>query len=102
MYFLYIVGDNLEDVLGHKRLLWYLVCGLLASFTSFIVSPLSEIPCGASGAIAGLFGMYLMWFALMQALLYVCNLSKETFSCMVFCYLVRFNIFGAVTGPGWH
>ncbi len=64
MYFLYILGDNLEDVLGHGRFLaCYLVCGLSAALLESVIDPNSmAFMLGASGAVAGMFGMYLMWF----------------------------------------
>lgn len=64
MYFLWLTGDNLEDTLGHWRYLGiYLLCGLGASLISVGMNWNSDIPSvGASGAIAGLFGMYMLWF----------------------------------------
>ena len=64
MLFLNIFGDNLEDKLGHiKYLLYYLVCGLGASVLQILVDPGSTIPnLGASGAIAGIMGGYLVLF----------------------------------------
>lgn len=64
MYFLWVIGDNLEDVLGKTRfLLIYLFCGVLAALSQAFSTPDGLIPViGASGAIAGLFGMYLVWF----------------------------------------
>ncbi|RLD04636.1 MAG: rhomboid family intramembrane serine protease [Chloroflexota bacterium] len=64
MLFLNIFGDNLEDRLGHFRyLLYYLACGLGASFLQILVNPHSQVPMlGASGAIAGLMGGYLVLF----------------------------------------
>jgi membrane associated rhomboid family serine protease len=64
MLFLYIFGDNLEDRLGHvKFLVWYLFCGIAASALQIIVDPTSSIPnVGASGAIAGVMGGYLVLF----------------------------------------
>ena len=64
MFFLYLVGDNLEDVLGHaKYFLVYLVSGIAAGILEYIVCPGCVIPVvGASGSIAALFGMYLLWF----------------------------------------
>ncbi len=64
MIFLNIFGDNLEDKLGHvKYLAYYLVCGLGASFLQILVDPSSTIPnLGASGAIAGVMGGYLLLF----------------------------------------
>jgi membrane associated rhomboid family serine protease len=64
MLYLWIFGDNVEEVLGHVRyLLVYLACGLAASLAHIALAPDSLIPSlGASGAIAGVMGMYLIWF----------------------------------------
>jgi len=64
MLFLNIFGDNLEDRLGQiKYLLFYLFCGLGASFLQIAINPGSQIPnLGASGAIAGIMGGYLVLF----------------------------------------
>jgi membrane associated rhomboid family serine protease len=64
MLYLWIFGDNVEEVLGHARyLLVYLACGLSASLAHIALAPDSLIPSlGASGAIAGVMGMYLIWF----------------------------------------
>jgi membrane associated rhomboid family serine protease len=64
MWFLYIFGDNVEDILGHGRyLLFYLVCGVAASLVYLMFAPLSPIPLiGASGAIAGVMGAYFSLF----------------------------------------
>jgi len=64
MIFLNIFGDNLEDRLGHfKFLLFYLICGLGASFLQLTTDLNSLIPnLGASGAIAGVMGGYLVLF----------------------------------------
>lgn len=64
MLFLNIFGDNVEDVFGHlKFLLFYLFCGFCGSFLQIFINPTSQIPnIGASGAIAGLMGAYLVLF----------------------------------------
>ena len=64
MLFLNIFGDNLEDKLGHiKYLIYYFVCGLTASSLQILINPVSTIPnLGASGAIAGIMGGYLVLF----------------------------------------
>lgn len=64
MLFLWIFGDNLEDQMGHLPfLLFYLACGLLAAFAQIAVDPWSDVPMvGASGAIAGVMGGYLLLF----------------------------------------
>lgn len=64
MLFLYIFGDNLEDILGHARYLgFYLLSGLAAAILQIVADPGSQIPMiGASGAIAGVMGGYLLLF----------------------------------------
>ena len=64
MLFLWIYGDNVEEVLGSGRyLLAYLACGLAGSLAQIAAAPNSVIPTlGASGAIAGVMGAYLIWF----------------------------------------
>jgi membrane associated rhomboid family serine protease len=62
MLFLWIFGDNVEDCMGHARyLIFYLVCGVAAALAQAFVSPGSTIPMvGASGAISGVLGAYLL------------------------------------------
>jgi len=64
MWFLYIFGDNIESILGHiKFLLFYILCGFGAAFAQYIINPNSPIPMiGASGAIAGVLGAYMISF----------------------------------------
>ncbi len=64
MWFLWIFGDNVEDELGHFRYaVFYVLCGLAAGLTHYYLSPLSPVPTiGASGAIAGVLGGYLVRF----------------------------------------
>src|SRR5437870_13503182 len=64
MLYLWIFGDNVEDRLGHGRFLFFYVgCGLVAALTQVALSPESTVPTvGASGAIAGVLGAYLISF----------------------------------------
>lgn len=64
MLFLFIFGDNLEDQLGHVGfLVFYLACGAGAALAQWVSDPWSPIPTiGASGAIAGVMGAYLLLF----------------------------------------
>ena len=64
MWFLWIFGDNIESVLGHKRyVLFYLLCGVGAALAQIQINTGSQIPMvGASGAIAGVLGAYLIRF----------------------------------------
>ncbi|MDD4170251.1 MAG: rhomboid family intramembrane serine protease [Desulfotomaculaceae bacterium] len=64
MLYLWIFGDNIEGRMGHfKYLIFYLLTGYLATITHVLTNPLSEVPLiGASGAIAGVLGAYLILF----------------------------------------
>jgi membrane associated rhomboid family serine protease len=64
MWMLWIFGDNIEDYLGHFRyLVFYLLCGLAAAFTHILFNMNSGAPTlGASGAIAGVMGAYLILY----------------------------------------
>jgi membrane associated rhomboid family serine protease len=64
MLFLWIFGDNLEDRLGHLRYaVFYIVCGIAAAIAQIIMGPNSIIPMlGASGAISGIMGGYVLLF----------------------------------------
>ena len=64
MWFLYLFGDNIEDRLGHFRYLaFYFVCGLSSGISHLLLNWHSQVPTiGASGAIAGVMGAYLVLF----------------------------------------
>jgi membrane associated rhomboid family serine protease len=64
MWFLWIFGRGIEDILGHaKFLFFYLACGLAAGLIHILVNASSPVPTvGASGAIAGVMGAYLIKF----------------------------------------
>ena len=64
MWFLWIFGDNIEDKLGHFRFIaFYFLCGIIASSVHVFFNSQSNVPCvGASGAIAGVLGAYMVTF----------------------------------------
>jgi len=64
MWALYIFGDNIESRLGHGRyLVFYLATGIAAALAHAALTPASEIPTvGASGAVAGVMGAYILLF----------------------------------------
>src|SRR5688572_17070922 len=64
MLYLWIFGNNIEDAMGHLRfLVFYLLCGVAAVFAQVLPNPGSIIPMvGASGAISGVLGAYLLLF----------------------------------------
>jgi len=64
MLYLWIFGDNVEDRMGHARFIaFYLLCGATAALAQVLMRPDSMVPTiGASGAIAGVMGAYLVLF----------------------------------------
>ncbi len=73
MLYLWIFGDNIEEQLGHVRfLLFYLLTGLIAGLAQVIIEPNSVIPIvGASGAIAGVLGGYLLLYPLARVTTFI-------------------------------
>ena len=64
LWYLWIFGDNVEDLLGHAGfLVFYLACGVVATLLHYLTGPAAEVPTvGASGAIAAVLGAYLTMF----------------------------------------
>ncbi len=87
MWFLWIFGDNIEDILGHaKYLAFYLLCGATAAMAQTLMSPGSQVPMvGASGAIAGVMGAYMVKFPRSQIRTFV----------FIFFFITTFDV------PAW-
>lgn len=85
--FLWVFGNNIEDSMGPGRfLVFYLICGLAAAATQVFIDPASPIPTvGASGAIAGVLGAYLVLYPTVRV-----N--------MLFYFLIFFKVFAI---PAW-
>ena len=85
--FLWVFGNNVEDSMGRLRfLLFYLVCGLAAAATQVLVHPADAVPMvGASGAISGVMGAYLMLYPRARVR-------------MLFIFVVIFKVFRI---PAW-
>ena len=81
LWWLWIFGDNVEDHLGHfKYLLFYLICGFVAAFTHIILNFGSNIPTvGASGAISGVMGAYIVLYPRAKVLTLVVLIVFFTF-----------------------
>jgi membrane associated rhomboid family serine protease len=71
LLFLWVFGNNIEDAMGHGRfLVFYLLCGIAAVAAQVLPNPASEVPMvGASGAISGVLGAYLLLFPRARVLL---------------------------------
>ena len=68
MLFLWVFGDNVEDALGHLRFaVFYIACGVGAALVHALINAQSQLPLiGASGAIAGVIGGYLMLYPMVH------------------------------------
>ena len=99
MLFLWIFGDNVEDRLGHlKFLIFYLLAGIAATFAQYAVAPESGIPnVGASGAIAGVLGAYILMFP--QARVNVL-LGRQIVAMPAFVVLGMWIVFQLISGVG--
>ncbi len=71
MWFLWIFGNNVEDAMGHVRfLIFYVLCGVVAVFSQVLPNPGSITPMvGASGAISGVLGAYMLLYPRARVLL---------------------------------
>lgn len=73
MLYLWIFGDNIEDAMGHFRFIaFYLACGIAGALAHILSDPASVVPMvGASGAIAGVLGAYLVLYPRVRVLMLV-------------------------------
>jgi membrane associated rhomboid family serine protease len=107
MWFLWIYGDNVEDVLGHgKFLLFYVLCGLAAAAVHATVHPYSRVPTvGASGAIAGVMGAYLIKFPHSRILtlvpIFVFFTTMELSAVVILVYWFILQIFSGLGSIGY-
>jgi membrane associated rhomboid family serine protease len=97
MWFLWIFGDNIEDVLGHFRyLLFYLLCGVAAALTHLFFNLDSRVPTvGASGAIAGVMGGYIVKFprsrivTLVFVFVFITTIEVPAFLMLAYWFLIQ-------------
>jgi membrane associated rhomboid family serine protease len=97
--FLWIFGDNVEDRLGHvKFLIFYLLAGIAATLSQYAIAPESGVPnVGASGAIAGVLGAYILMFP--QARVNVL-LGRQIVAMPAFVVLGMWIVLQLVSGVG--
>jgi membrane associated rhomboid family serine protease len=95
MLYLWIFGDNIEDRFGPvKFLIFYLACGIAATLAQYYVSPGSRIPnVGASGAIAGVLGAYLLMFPHARVRVLVYNQIVAMPAILVLGFWIALQIF---------
>ena len=98
MWFLWIFGNNVEDSMGRVRfIVFYLVCGLAAAFAQIVAHPASAIPMvGASGAISGVMGAYLVLyprvrvFAIVPLGFFLTSLALPAWVMLGYWFLIQF------------
>lgn len=73
MLYLWIFGNNIEDVMGHGRfIVFYGLCGVIAALSHAVIDPASPVPMvGASGAISGILGAYMLLYPRAQVLVLI-------------------------------
>jgi membrane associated rhomboid family serine protease len=105
MLFLWVFGRNVEDLIGGGRyLIFYLVCGIISAVVQVISSPYSRVPTiGASGAIAGVMGAYLIKFprarilTLVPILFFITTMEIPAAILLLWWFAIQFfNGFGSL------
>ncbi|MBA2126412.1 rhomboid family intramembrane serine protease [Hyphomicrobium methylovorum] len=98
MLYLYIFGDNVEEYFGRVRyLLFYLLSGIAATFAQFYFNPGSSIPnVGASGAIAGVLGAYILLFPRSRVSVFVIRFIVEMPAIVVIGMWLVLQLFSGV------
>ncbi len=105
MIFLWVFGDNIEDILGHVKYLgFYLFCGLVAAMAQVMLDPSSRVPMvGASGAIAGVMGAYLVKFprshvVMLTWMLFIFRFDVPAWLMLVYWFFMQvFGGYGQIT-----
>lgn len=98
MWFLWIYGDNVEDILGHAPyLLFYLLCGLAATMVHVLFNGDSRVPTiGASGAIAGVMGAYVVKFphsritTLVPVFVFITTMEIPAYFILLYWFVIQF------------
>ncbi len=98
MWFLWIFGDNIEDILGHEKfLVFYLLCGVAAAVAQVFFNVDSRLPMvGASGAIAGVMGAYMVKFpqsrivTLVFLLIFITIIDVPAWLMLIYWFAVQF------------
>ena len=100
MLFLWVFGDNIEDSMGHGRfLVFYLICGLAAGLAHVAVQPGSAVPTvGASGAVSGILGAYLILHPKSKVLVPVVVIPLYLPAWILLLFWIGFQIWSAAAG----
>ena len=102
MWFLWVFGNNIEDSMGHGRfVVFYLVCGALAAGAQVVSQPTSPVPMvGASGAVSGIMGAYLILYPRVRVhmivflLFFVTRITVPAY--LMLLYWIVIQVFGGL------
>ena len=102
MLYLWVFGDNVEDAMGHYRFLaFYLLCGAIAALAHVVSDPASTSPAiGASGAISGVLGAYLVLHPKSRILVPVVFIPLYLPAWLLLVFWFGFQFFAAFGGSG--
>src|SRR5438876_1323523 len=108
MWFLWVFGNNIEDSMGHARfVVFYLLCGVAAAATQILVDPGSRVPMvGASGAISGIMGGYILLYprvrvhTLVTLGFFITTVTLPAYVILGYWFLLQllFGTVGAISG----
>jgi membrane associated rhomboid family serine protease len=100
MLYLWVFGDNVEDAMGHWRFLaFYLICGLVAGLTHIVADPGSTVPTvGASGAISGVLGAYLILHPKARVLVPIIIIPLYLPAWVLLIFWIGFQVASAAAG----
>jgi membrane associated rhomboid family serine protease len=101
MLYLWVFGDNIEDAMGHiKFLMFYMICGIIAGLAQVVADPDSVVPTiGASGAISGVLGAYLILHPRARVLIPIFIIPVYVPAFLLLLFWIGFQVF-AVLGAG--
>lgn len=102
MLFLWVFGDNIEDAMGPGRyIVFYLVCGLAAGLAHIFANPASPIPTvGASGAISGIMGAYLVLYPTARVRIFFFIFVARVHAWLVLVYWFGLQVFEGLSQLG--
>ena len=112
MWFLWIFGNNVEDSMGRPRFVaFYLVCGLAAALLQVALDPASAVPMvGASGAISGIMGAYLVLyprvrvFTMVPIGFFLTSIALPAWTMLIYWFVIQLvsgvTVLGGATGGG--
>ena len=101
MLYLWVFGDNIEDAMGHvKFLMFYMICGIIAGLAQVVADPDSVVPTiGASGAISGVLGAYLILHPRARVLIPIFFIPVYVPAFLLLLFWIGFQVY-AVLGAG--